>query len=288
MRPCLKLMFAVAVAAALTVCAYAQAETLVVVNGAPITRDALAHRLIDLSTVGQSQLQEMVNEALLFQEAKKQGLSVSDKEIDARLAEIKQKLGKLGKEDVFSRYLAGQEVSAAGLREKLRVKILVEKLLAAKTKVTDEEVKQAYNQHYELVNLRLILTKTKERADDAVKRLSAGEDFGAVAKALSEHAATAPNGGLVAQALNRDSLPPDLATPAFATEVGKYTQPIEMPPAGYYILKVEARTFAQTPTFNEAKDDIRAQLQDMKLQGAWVTWLEDARKRATIEHKWQP
>jgi hypothetical protein len=29
-------------------------------------------------------------------------------------------------------------------------------------------------------------------------------------------------------------------------------------------------------------------LQERKLQAAWVTWLEQARKQASIERKWQP
>jgi foldase protein PrsA len=282
-------MFAVAAIALVGTRASAQ-EPLVVVNGEPITREALAHRLIDLSTVGQSQLEEIVNETLLFQAAQKQGLNASDSEIDARIADVKKKLGT---EELFTRYLAGQGVTAAGLRDKMRVKILVEKMLSGKAKVTDQEVKQAYEQNKasferpESLNLRMILTKTKDRADEAIKRLDGGEDFAAVAKALSEHSFTAERGGLLPRAATRENLSPALADAAFATEVGKHTQAIQTPD-GYYILKVEARNAATKQSFDQVKEAIRAQLQEMKLQDAWVAWLQEARKQASIERKWQP
>ena len=289
MRPYCKLIFLSIVAVLAVVPAGAQ-EPLVIVNGETITRDALAHRLIDLGTVGQSQLEEMVNEALLSQAAQKQGISATDAEVDARIEDMKKRLGT---PELFNRYLASQEVTAAGLREKLRVKILVEKILADKAKVTDQEIKQAYEQNKEsfaspeTVTLRMILTKTKARADEAIKRLDGGDDFAAVAKALSEHAYTAEQGGLLPRPVARANLSTALAEAAFATEIGKHTKPIETPD-GYYILKVEARSAATNRSLDEVKDTIRAQLQEMKLQNAWVAWLQEARKQASIEHKWQP
>jgi len=289
MRPYCKLMFAVALVALVMARASAQ-EALAIVNGEAITRESLAKRLIDLSTVGESQLEEMVNEALLFQAAQKQGVSATDAEVDARMAEIKKRLGA---EEVFKHYLAGQEVTAAGLPNKLRVKILVEKMLGSKANVTDDEVKQAYEQNRasfespESVTLRMILTKTKEGADKAMKRLDGGEDFAALAKAVSEHSFTAERGGLLPRPASRENLSPALAEAAFATEVGKYTQPIRTPD-GYYILKVEARSAATKQSFDEVREAVRAQVQEMKLQDAWVAWLQEARKQASIERKWQP
>jgi len=268
----------------------ASQEPLATVNGEPITREALTHRLIDLSTLGVSELEQMVNEALLFQAAKKQGISVSDAEIDARIAEIKQKLNT---DELFGRYLAGQEVTAEGLRQKLRVKILVEKFLGDKVQVTDEDVKQAYEgnkasfESPETVTLRMILTKTKERADEAMKRLDAGENFTELAKQLSDNAYMAETGGLLPRPLSRSNLSPALADAAFATGIGKYSQPIQTPD-GYYILKVEARNAATSQSFDDVKDAIRAELREIKLQNAWLVWLQDARKQAAMERKWQP
>lgn len=268
----------------------ASQEPLVTVNGEPITREALTHRLIDLSTLGVSELEQMVNEVLLFQAAKKQGISVSDAEIDARIAEIKQKLNT---DELFGRYLAGQEVTAEGLGQKLRVKILVEKFLGDKAQVTDEDVKQAYEgnkasfESPETVTLRMILTKTKERADEAMKRLDAGENFAELAKQLSDNAYMAETGGLLPRPLSRSNLSPALADAAFATEIGKYSQPIQTPD-GYYILKVEARNAAASQSFDDVKDAIRAELREIKLQNAWLVWLQDAREQAAIERKWQP
>jgi foldase protein PrsA len=290
MSPRFYVFVAILMAAVAAAPPLASDEPLVVVNGEAINRDALIHRVLDLSTAGVSQLEEMVNETLLSQAAKKQNLSATDAEIDARIADIKKRQGS---DDAFARYLAGEEVTAAGLRQKIRVRILVEKLLADKANVTDAEVKDTYDQNKasfespETVTLRMILTKTKERADQAMKRLDANESFADVAKALSEETYTAGKGGLLPAPVARGNLSAALADAAWATEVGKYSKPVQTPD-GYYILKVEARSAASSRGFDEVKELIRAQLREMKIRQAWMTWLGDARKGATIERKWQP
>jgi foldase protein PrsA len=289
MRPPVVYGFVIAVSCALSAVPAVAQDVLVVVDGQPISREALVHRLLDLSTAGQAQLDEMINEALLSQAAEKQGITVSDAEIDARMAQLK---AALKTDDDFKRYLAGQEVTEAGLRQRLRVKILVAKLLGPKAQVTDAEVKEVYDANKasfekpETVTLSIILTKTKERADEALKRLGKGESFPEVAKAVSEHAYTAQRGGVLGQRA-RTNLSPALAAAAFKTEVGAYTQPIETED-GYYILKVDERTAARNQSFDDVKDAIREQLGEMKLQDVWVGWLTEARAKAAIERKWHP
>ncbi len=264
-------------------------EALVIVNGESITRDELVHRLLDLSTEGQDQLEEMINEKLLFEAAAKEGIGVSAQELDARLAELKQKLNT---EDAFKRYLADQGVTEQGLRDKLHVKMLVEKLLGPRAQVTDDELKELYERNKasfespEAANLSMIFAKTKERAQEAMSRLGNGEAFADVARALSEHALTAPRGGLVGM-VPRASLPPALAEAAFTTEIGKYTQPIQTDD-GYFILKVEGRTAATTKSFDDVKAALRERMAESKLQQTWVAWLKEARDKAAIERKWHP
>jgi len=289
MRSRWQLTIAIVLSSVLAVAPAASQETLAVVNGEVIAKEALVRHLLDLSTVGRAQLEEMINEALLFQAAQSLGITATDAEIDARAAEIK---GTLDTQDAFKRYLADQQVTAQGLGHKLRVKILVEKLLADKAKVTDEEVTEVYEANRsrfetpETVTLRAILTKTKERADEAFKRLDQGEDFAAVASALSEHEYTAKRGGLLGR-VTRANLSSVLAQAAFAAEVGSYTQLIEAED-GFYILKVEARSPATSRSFDDVKESIRTEISEMRLQQAWVVWLEEAREQASIERKWPP
>ncbi|HUT74641.1 MAG TPA: peptidyl-prolyl cis-trans isomerase [Armatimonadota bacterium] len=274
---------------AIAVGAAAAEDVVVVVNGESITREALAHRLLDLGTTWQAPLEEMVNETLLFQESRKQGITVSEAELDQRVASIRKKLGT---EDDLARYLASQELTEPGLRNKLRVKFLVEKMLGAKATVTDGEVKDIYEKNKasfdtpETVTLRMILTATKERSEQAIKRLDKGESFAQVAKTVSEHTLSAQNGGLIGKR-SRASLPPPLAAAAFQTEVGAHTQPIGMED-GYYILKVEERTAAKSPSFDDVKAVIRENLQESRLLQAFVAWLKEAHDNASIERKWHP
>lgn len=289
MRSRWELALAVILLGTLGVAPAVSQETLALVNGEAVSREALVHRLLDLSTAGGAQLEEMINEALLFQEAQKLGISATDAEIETRAGEIK---AKLGTPDAFERYLADQQVTTQGLRHKLRVKIVVEKLLGDKVKVTDEGVREFYEANKrmfeapETATLRAILTKTREGANEALKRLERGEDFAEVARALSEHEYTAKRGGFLGR-VTRANLSNALAQAAFAAEVGSYTQPIETED-GFYILKIEARSLVRSESFDDVKESIRSEMREVKLQQAWVVWLQEARQQASIERTWQP
>ena len=264
-------------------------DVFAVVNGEQITKDAVVHRLLALSTIGQATLEELINAALLSQAAKRGGITVSEADIDARIADIRRKAET---EDAFRDYLAGQEVTPQGLRDKLRVKIMVERLLAAQAQVTDDEVKAVYEQNKasfsrpEMVTLSMIYTKTEERAKQAIARLAAGESFAKVAKALSENGQTAQKGGAVGD-VRVATLPSPVRETVASTQIGAYTQPIKMGD-GFRILRVEGRTPAATQGFDDVKADIRQQMVDIKLQQAYVAWLKEVRDKASIERKWRP
>jgi parvulin-like peptidyl-prolyl isomerase len=113
-----------------------------------------------------------------------------------------------------------------------------------------------------------------------------GESFADVARALSEHAASAQRGGSIG-AVARPNLPAPLAEAAFSIEVGKYTEPLKTDD-GYFILKVDARTAGSTRSFDEVKDALREGQVEWKLQQAYVAWLKEARDKAVVERKWRP
>jgi len=73
MRSRWQLTIAIVLSSVLAVAPAASQETLAVVNGEVIAKEALVRHLLDLSTVGRAQLEEMINEALLFQAAQSLG-----------------------------------------------------------------------------------------------------------------------------------------------------------------------------------------------------------------------
>lgn len=106
------------------------------VNGEPITRLAVLSELEKQG--GKQTLSSLINQALILQEAKKKNIQVSQGEIDAETKKIEDSLKSQGQS--LDTALAVQGMTRQDLLMQLRLRALVEKLLADKTKVTDAEI----------------------------------------------------------------------------------------------------------------------------------------------------
>lgn len=106
-----------------------------VVNGQPITTIEYYQNL--KATDGNNVLNQMITNKLIFQEAAKKGINISDKDIDAKLADIEKQVG--GKKQLESA-LQARNISNADFRTQIKVQLIVEKILAKQIQVTDKEV----------------------------------------------------------------------------------------------------------------------------------------------------
>lgn len=97
-----------------------------------------------------------------------------------------------------------------------------------------------------------------EKANSAVSRLDAGEDFAALAKELSDDSGSAANGGDLGF-FGRGLMTPEFENAVFALEPGKRSAPVQSP-FGYHIIElVEIRPAVATP-LAEVREELTAQL----------------------------
>lgn len=106
------------------------------VNGEPITRLAVVSELEKQG--GKQALSSLVNQALILQEARKKKVTVSQSEINAGLKQIEDSLKNQGQS--LDTALAMQGMTRQDLMTQLKLRTLVEKLLADKAKVTEAEI----------------------------------------------------------------------------------------------------------------------------------------------------
>ena len=106
------------------------------VNGQPILRLTVIDELEKQG--GKQTLSSLVNQALILQEAKKKNIEVSQKEIDTAAKQIEESLKQQGQN--LDTALTMQGLTRQDFLMQLRLRGLVEKLLAGQIKVTDREV----------------------------------------------------------------------------------------------------------------------------------------------------
>jgi peptidyl-prolyl cis-trans isomerase C len=140
-------------------------------------------------------------------------------------------------------------------------------------KIYDEKIGQVKPEQE--VHARHILVETEAEAKDVAERLKKGEDFAALAKEKSKDPG-AEGGDL--GFFSRGQMVKPFEEAAFALDVGQISDPVQSP-FGWHIIKVEEKRDQPLPSFDQVKDGIIAQLEQLKAQEV-VTGL---RKAATIE-----
>lgn len=126
--------------------------------------------------------------------------------------------------------------------------------------VTPETVERLYKRQADVTRLgdevraRHILVKTGEEAEEIIKLLEGGADFGALARERSIDRATAPLGGEVGW-FTRAMMTPAFSRAAFSTKPGELSAPFQTE-FGWHILEVTGRRPTKSVPFLEVRGEI--------------------------------
>lgn len=121
--------------------AYARTQTAAVVNGKPISKVEFYRRLE--KRAGKQILDEMIVEELILQEGDKKKVSISEKELEKKLAEMKDRMGGEAK---FKAQLKQSRYTVEEINKQLEIQAIVERILGKDIKITDEEINKYYEQ----------------------------------------------------------------------------------------------------------------------------------------------
>lgn len=224
-------------------------------------------------------LEMVINDELMAQEAEQLGLEVTDDEIDAQLATLREQHGT---QAAFDQVLADAGLGAEEFRAEVARRLLSQKFVQTVTRdlqVTDEEAMAVYEEfperfsEGETVEVRQILVRSLEsdpearreaalaRAREAYGRATAGEDFADLAREYSQ-APNAPDGGLVSH-FPRGVMVPRFEEVAFSLGVGEISDVFETS-YGYNIVQVTDRKEATLLPFAEIKPKLLVDLRTAK------------------------
>jgi len=116
------------------------------VNGEAISETELNARL--KTRAGKQVLEQMITEKLILQEAKKRKVTISDKQIDDRVAQIKKQFPD---EKAFQDNLNANNMTIDQVREQLKLQLIVKELLKKKLVPTDAEMKTYFERNKDTV-----------------------------------------------------------------------------------------------------------------------------------------
>ncbi|NHO53575.1 peptidylprolyl isomerase [Acetobacter estunensis] len=132
--------------------------------------------------------------------------------------------------------------------------------------LTDAAVHDYYVKNYankpaeKEVHARHILVKTEAEANDIIKQLKGGADFGTLAAKLSTDKGSAQNNGGDLGWFKKGDMVPAFSDAAFAMKPGTYSQTPVKSQFGYHVIQVLEDRTVPVPKEDEVKDKIRQKL----------------------------
>lgn len=249
-------------------------------------------------TLKEMVIETMIGSEVIYQQAEKEKVAPTDEQIQEQLdsfnkttkddADYQAELKKMGINEEFLKFQFARDLANSNLQEKFEEDI----------KIPEDDMKKYYEEnkdsfYTDTVTASHILLKTiddegnelsdakkkeaKKKAEEALAKIKAGEDFAEVAKEYSEDS-TASNGGELGT-FGRGKMVTEFEDASFAMKAGEISDIVETQ-YGYHIIKVTDRVDKQE-TYDDVKDQIKSTLAGEK----YTEYVEKLKKDSTIEEK---
>ena len=268
-----------------------------------------------LKSMQKELLQQMVEEKLLRQEAKKQNVVISKQDIQKGIDDVKKRFSPDNDYKEYKDELAKQGYTEKGFENDIKEQLMVMKLIEKEVKEkvqppTEDEIKKYYEDHKadmkqeDQVKARHILVRVDDKADlktqtaalkkiqEAQDKIKKGADFAATAKEYSEDPGSKDNGGDLGF-FTKETMVPEFSKAAFALKVGQVSDVVKTP-FGYHLIKVEDTKPAkqltlddEVPLGNGKTVKVKEYLQNIvfqdKMEKKFEEWIKDLKSKAKIE-----
>jgi peptidyl-prolyl cis-trans isomerase C len=246
----------------------------------------------------QKALDALIDKELLWQEAVKRGVVISDADVQNQVAQTRQAIGG---PEVFARRLEDAGFDEASFTDYTRRELAAQKVFADLIQVDkpdEKEVRAFYEEHRadmsrpEEIQARHILIKVPQGADAATVeaarlrltemrvKISQGEDFASVARAGSEDATASEGGDL--GTFPRGRMMPEFEAAAFALSPGDVSEPVRTP-LGWHLIYLKNHWDAADVTETQGLEMVRAYLARQEQAQARLQVLAQLRSTNRIE-----
>ncbi len=263
-------------------------------------------------------IDELVNNEILYERARAEGLEAGDGEVEDKFTELKSPYT----EEEFQKQLRERGLTVddqkRALREQISIQKLINREVVSKITITDQDIGDYYAVNKGKFNVaepqyhvaQIVVTPVKDRQirnrkhDDAVtdaqaqkkvdallKEIDAGADFAQVAMDYSEDPANAPTGGDLgwmpeSSLRNPQQETSELSRAVLALHPGGVSRVIHMRDGSYRILKLIAREGAGQRSLDDpqVKENIRSTLRNGREQLLRAAYIAVSREEARVEN----
>ncbi|WP_020587524.1 SurA N-terminal domain-containing protein [Desulfobacter curvatus] len=253
------------------------------------SQESLARKKEMMTQMYTQMLNQLVENSLVVQEAKRMGIGVDDTDVDHAVENFKkehnldQESLKLG--------LAAQGMTLEQYRERIREQILqsmiVSRAVRAKIVVTDEEIKAYYDSHYQefkgkkKYHLKNIIVRNSKDLSTVLEKLKNNIDFSQVAKDYSIGSNAASGGEL--GTFDISSFSDEIKKALEGVGKGQYSRPIDMGDSYQVLYVADIISQGQGPVQEEVEKQIQNILYREHGEAQFKKWMENLKNSAHIK-----
>ncbi len=214
-----------------------------------------------IKSLNQQVLDQMINDVVIGMQADREGIKVTDDDLNARLAQMIQDAGSV---DKLNEYLTKNQLTLTDLCGQVRNQLLGEAMLNRVTAAIPTSAEQVHARH--------ILVPTAAEAQAILTQLNNGADFATLAKSKSKDEASAANGGDLGW-FPKGVMDPNFEAIAFQLKPGQFSGVVQTQ-FGFHIIKVEEHADSRP---------LPPEVIQNKRQQAFLAWLQAVRETMKIE-----
>jgi peptidyl-prolyl cis-trans isomerase SurA len=243
-------------------------------------------------------LRDLIDQSLLAQRGKDMGISV-ETEVVKQLDQIRVS-NKLGSMDDLEKAVTSQGLNWEDFKNNIRNRILTQRVISQEVgshiSIGESDGRKYYDEHKsefvrpEQVALREIIVSTdgkkeaelpdlKKKAETALKRVKDGEDFGEIAKRLSD-GSTKEQGGYIGM-FKRGELAKQLEDVVFKMKKNGLTDVLETK-QGFLVMQVLEHYDEGEQSFEKVKNEIMDRLYNERLEPAAREYLKTLREQSYV------
>jgi peptidyl-prolyl cis-trans isomerase SurA len=252
----------------------------------------------ELESRKKTALRDLIDQSLLAQRGKDLGISV-ETDVIKQLDQIRMQ-NKLKDMDELEKAVSSQGLNWEDFKNNIRNRILTQKVVSQEVgshiSIGESDARKYYEEHKsefvrpEQVALREIIVNTegkkdtelpdlRKKAETALKRVKDGEDFGEIAKRLSD-GTTKEQGGYIGM-FKHGELAKQLEEVVFKMKRNDLTDVIEAK-QGYLIFQVLEHYDEGEQGFDKVKNEIMDRLYNEKLEPAVREYLKTLREQSYV------
>jgi len=264
-----------------------------------ITEDRLERRE-QLQEVYRKVLEKLIEEKLIDQEVKKNGIKISSKEVEATVEEVKRR--NTATQEELEKALAVEGLTLEAYKKQIERGLQRKKLIHWSVKVEmkfgEKELRDFYQKNndryrpdetYRPSHILFVVPKgatieevkeIKNKCQAVLEKIKEGNDFGEMALLYSQDTSNKDKGDL--GYFKKGELIPPFEREALRLKIGEVSG-IVRTEFGFHIIKLLDRKGGEPLPFEEVKERVQADYYESEMEKAYKQYLSTLKEKSIIE-----